>query len=297
MPWRKQPLIPYLDLSGKIEKPSSQFGATGKTLSLKVHGPQITSAFKAITKNYPVIAISLNSPGGSPVQSHLLYQHIRFCKSMAERRLGQERVEVLVFVEDVAASGGYMIACAGDEVYANESSVVGSIGVIAPGFGAVELAKKLGVESRVMTAGESKLRSNPLEPVKEDDVRFKKKLLDDLHTQFIQIVKEGRGEKKTFMDNLALGGRGVFSGDVYLGGEAKELGLIDDIGYIHEVLHNKFGDEWELKNFGGNNSFFGPLAGFATANLGSWIGGTLVDSAAQEIESKLSAQGTSMTLR
>ena len=138
-------------------------------------------------KKPKVVAISINSPGGSPVQSHLIYSYI---KQMAKKN----KTEVIIFAEDVAASGGYFIACAGDEIYANSSSIVGSIGVISASFGFKDLIKKIGIERRVYTAGKNKSTLDPFVDEKPEDVQRLKNIQLDLHSNFIEIVKKAEAK-------------------------------------------------------------------------------------------------------
>ena len=134
------------------------------------------------------VAISINSPGGSPVQSHLIYSYI---KQLAK----EKKVKVIIFAEDVAASGGYLISCAGDEIYANSSSIIGSIGVISASFGFKDLIKKIGIERRVYTAGKNKSTLDPFVDEKEEDVKRLKSIQLELHADFIKVVKTSRGSK------------------------------------------------------------------------------------------------------
>jgi signal peptide peptidase SppA len=175
------------------------------------------------------VAISVNSPGGSPVQSALIHRRIRALAA-------KNKVPVFVFCEDVAASGGYWLACAGDEIYADESSVVGSIGVISAGFGFVEAIGKLGIERRVHTAGENKAILDPFQREKPEDVARLLALQGDVHGAFKDLVRERRkGRLKGEEGEL-------FSGAFWAGRRALELGLIDGIGHLHDTLERKFGD-------------------------------------------------------
>ena len=150
---------------------------------------------------------------------------------------------MIVFAEDVAASGGYLIACAGDEIYANSSSIIGSIGVIYSSFGFTELIKKVGVERRVHTAGKNKSTLDPFMEEKPEDIERLKKIQLDLHQDFINVVEESRGSKLNKNDVE------LFSGEFWSGSKAKELGLIDGIGDANEILRQKFGDDIEIKKF------------------------------------------------
>ncbi|MEM8655365.1 MAG: S49 family peptidase [Pseudomonadota bacterium] len=198
---------------------------------------------KAFSKGKPVaIALEVNSPGGSPVQSSLIGARIR--------RLAEEKdVPVIAFVEDVAASGGYWLAAAADEIYADPSSVVGSIGVISASFGAHEFLAKQGVERRVYTAGKSKSMLDPFRPEKPEDVERLKGLLDDIHTNFIDHVQARRGAK---LDTEAE----LFTGEVWLAERAKALGLIDGIGHLKPMMEERFGDKVKFRRYGVRRPFF-----------------------------------------
>lgn len=183
------------------------------------------------------VALAINSPGGSPVQSALIMQRVR--------DLAKEKdVPVLTFAEDVAASGGYMLALAGDEIFAHDASIVGSIGVISAGFGFPEAIKKLGVERRVYTAGEKKALMDPFADEKEEDVARLKDLQGQMHDYFKNLVKDRRGRKlKTGKGATAK----IFSGDVWLAAEAEKLGLIDGVGDLRSVMRERFGENVKLK--------------------------------------------------
>ncbi len=183
------------------------------------------------------VAISINSPGGSPVQSHLIYSYVR---KMAK----EKNVKVLVFAEDVAASGGYLIACAGDEIYANSSSIIGSIGVIYSSFGLQELIKKAGIQRRIYTAGKNKSTLDPFVDEKKEDIERLKKIQLDLHADFIKVVEESRSSKLKKEENTDL-----FTGEFWSGSKSKELGLIDDLGNADEILKEKFGEDVVIKKF------------------------------------------------
>ena len=187
-------------------------------------------------RSLKVVAITINSPGGSPVQSHLIYKFIR-------AQANKNKKKVIVFAEDVAASGGYLIACAGDEIYANSSSIIGSIGVIYSSFGFTELIKKIGVERRVHTAGKNKSSLDPFQEEKAEDIERLKNIQLDLHKDFIKVVEESRGAK------LKKDGIELFSGEFWAGSKAKELGLIDGLGNANEILKEKFGDDVIIKKF------------------------------------------------
>lgn len=199
---------------------------------MAVVNPVLEKAFSI--KGIPAVAISINSPGGSPVQSKLIHDRIR-------QLAAKHEVEVLTFCEDVAASGGYMLAIAGDEIYADQSSIIGSIGVVAAGFGFVEAIKKLGVERRVHTAGKNKAILDAFQPEKKQDVERLKTLQLEIHQGFIDLVKQRRGAKLPDQEG------DLFTGAFWTAPSAKELGLIDGLGNLHDVLEQKFGDKVKIK--------------------------------------------------
>ncbi|NHK28763.1 S49 family peptidase [Parvularcula flava] len=228
-PWGgpPKPTVTHLDLTGVI----ATSGRTSKNLNLRRLEKALDEAFKP--SGLKAVAISINSPGGSPVQSRLIHDRIRTLAA-------EKDVPVLTFVEDVGASGGYILSIAGDEIYADPSSVVGSIGVISGGFGFPEAISKLGVERRIYTAGSNKSQLDPFKPEDPQDVERLKILLDELHAIFIDLVKERRAGKLADSDE-------IFSGQFWAAGKAKELGLIDAIGEVRTVLKEKFGKDVKIK--------------------------------------------------
>jgi serine protease SohB len=176
------------------------------------------------------VAIAVNSPGGSPVQSHLIFRRIRQLAEQYQRR-------VIAFIEDAGASGGYMIACAADEIVADQHSIVGSIGVVGGSFGFDKLIGKLGIERRLYTSGEHKAMLDPFLPENLDDVERLKKLQREIHDDFIALVKARRAGKLTGAED------DLFSGAYWTGRRALELGLIDAIGDLRSVLRERFGDK------------------------------------------------------
>lgn len=234
LPFKKRPpLVAVVRLSGAI-------GMAGRgSLNDTTLAPVLERAFK---KGKPqAVALEINSPGGSPVQSALIGARIR--------RLAEEHdVPVFAFVEDVAASGGYWLAAAADEIFADASSVVGSIGVISSGFGAHIFLARQGLERRVHTAGESKSMLDPFRPENEGDVARLKVLLNDIHANFIEHVTERRGTKLTSDEKL-------FTGEVWLARRAIGLGLIDGIGHLKPVLQERFGKKVRLRRYGVKKPF------------------------------------------
>jgi signal peptide peptidase SppA len=181
-------------------------------------------------RNAKAVALVINSPGGSPVQSRQIYLRIR--QLAAEKRL-----PVLVFVEDVAASGGYMIACAGDEIFCDPSSILGSIGVVGGTFGLQDLIKKIGVERRLYTAGEHKAMLDPFLPEKPDDVARVKAIQQEIHEIFIALVKESRGARLKASDDV------LFTGEYWAGETCVSLGLADAIGDLRSIVRARYGEK------------------------------------------------------
>lgn len=220
--------IPVVRLQGVI---MAGGGRLRPSLSLANVAPLLEKAFAM--KDAPAVAIAINSPGGSPVQSRLIYKRIR---DLA----GEKGKRVLVFVEDVAASGGYMLALAGDEIFADPTSIVGSIGVVSAGFGFPEMLKKIGVERRVHTAGSNKAILDPFQPEKEEDVERLKALQLDIHAVFIEMVKERRSNRLAENDDL-------FTGMFWTGEKGRALGLVDAFGDMRSVLKARYGEKVSLK--------------------------------------------------
>ncbi|QIE55583.1 S49 family peptidase [Pikeienuella piscinae] len=217
---KRPPLVSVLRLNGAIGAAGFGRGLTDAALA-----PLIARAFAP--KRLVAVALSINSPGGSPAQSALIAARIR--------RLADEKsVPVFAFCEDVAASGGYWLATAGDEIYADANSILGSIGVIYAGFGFHTLLEKQGVERRVHTAGRSKSMLDPFRPEQADDVERIKRLQGVIHGNFIDQVRARRGAK--------LGEGDLFTGEIWVGREAEEIGLIDGIGHLVPTMKSRFGD-------------------------------------------------------
>jgi signal peptide peptidase SppA len=217
-------VVPVVRLSGLIGavtplRPGMSLAGVARTLE---------RAFAM--KNAKAVALVINSPGGSPVQSRQIYLRIR--QLAAEKKL-----PVLVFVEDVAASGGYMIACAGDEIFCDPSSIMGSIGVVGGSFGFQELIKKVGVERRLYTAGEHKAMLDPFLPENPDDVARVKALQREIHTIFIGLVRQSRGTRLKGSDDV------LFTGEYWAGETSVSLGLADAIGDLRSTLRARYGDK------------------------------------------------------
>ena len=228
--FKKKKIIAHIKLNGVI----GNVGKFKQGIDFAGQEEIIEKAFSL--KKAKAVAITINSPGGSPVQSHLIYKFIR---AQAKKK----EMKVIVFAEDVAASGGYLIACVGDEIYANSSSIIGSIGVIYSSFGFTELIKKIGVERRVHTAGKNKSSLDPFQEEKSEDIERLKNIQLDLHKDFIDVVEKSRGTKlkKTEVE--------LFSGEFWSGSKAKDLGLIDEVGDANQILKEKFGEDVIIKKF------------------------------------------------
>lgn len=264
---KEEVVVPVVQLSGVIGA-VSQF-RTGLTLSGVA--PQLERAFSM--KNAPAVGILINSPGGSPVQSHLIFKRIR---ALAE----ENKKEVVVAVEDVAASGGYLIALAGDVIIVDQSSVVGSIGVVSAGFGFEKLIEKIGIERRVYTAGESKAMLDPFKPEKETDIQHLKSLQRDVHDMFIDLVRARRGER--LADDPTL-----FSGAFWSGTRGLELGLIDRIGDLRSYLRGRFGDKVRMVLVAPKRGVLARFGGGGAGGLASAaIAANMVDSAVSTLEER-----------
>ncbi|MGR3622665.1 S49 family peptidase [Pseudophaeobacter sp.] len=230
---KKPPLVSVVRLSGAI-------GMSGRgALNDAALAPVLEAAF---SKGKPAaVALEINSPGGSPVQSSLIGARI-------ERLAKEKNIPVIAFVEDVAASGGYWLAASADEIWADASSIIGSIGVISAGFGLQDLLSRHGVERRVYTAGESKSMLDPFRAEDPEDVARLKGLLGDIHENFIAHVTARRGDR---LD----GSHKLFTGEIWLAKRATELGLIDGIGHLKPALKARFGDKVKLRRYGVKRSF------------------------------------------
>src|SRR5438309_4677995 len=221
---RDAAVVPVVRLSGVIGavtplRPGLTLAGIAKTLE---------RAFA--TKHAKAVALVINSPGGSPVQSRQIYLRIR--QLAAEKKL-----PVLVFVEDVAASGGYMLACAGDEIFCDPSSILGSIGVVGGSFGFQELIRKIGVERRLYTAGEHKAMLDPFLPENREDVARLKAIQREIHTIFIALVKKSRGPRLNGADDV------LFKGEYWAGETSVSLGLADAIGDVRSTLRARYGEK------------------------------------------------------
>ncbi len=240
------PIVPVVRLTGII----------GFSTPLKP-GLTLASVARALerafsTRHARAVALVINSPGGSPVQSHLIFRRIR--------QLAEEKgLRVIAFVEDVGASGGYMIACAADEIICDMSSMIGSIGVVGGSFGFEKLMEKVGIERRLYTSGERKAMLDPFLPEKPEDVKRLKQIQNEIHDAFIALVKDRRGMK------LAGPEKTLFSGEYWTGSTAVELGIADAIGDLRSFLRERYGEEVLLPLVAPDRSFFGRrLRGIAS---------------------------------
>ena len=213
-------------------------GVIGKIGTLKT-GLTLNSLNKLIEKTFNLdrleaVFLSINSPGGSPVQSELIASRIR---ELAD----EKEIAVYSFVEDVAASGGYWLACAGDKIYASYSSIVGSIGVVSSGFGFHEAIEKLGVERRIYTEGNTKSILDPFQPAKESDIKIIKKIQKEIHNHFISTVKARRAGRLTQSDEI------LFNGQFWTGQTAVDYGLIDGIDNLYSFIQAKYGNNVKIE--------------------------------------------------
>jgi signal peptide peptidase SppA len=249
--WRRgAAVVPVVRLSGVIGavtplRPGMSLAGVARTLE---------RAFA--TRNAKAVALVINSPGGSPVQSRQIYLRIR--QLAAEKKL-----PVLVFVEDVAASGGYMIACAGDEIFCDPSSILGSIGVVGGSFGFQELIRKIGVERRLYIAGEHKAMLDPFLPENPDDVARVKALQREIHAIFIALVKQSRGARLKGTDEV------MFSGEYWAGETSVALGLGDAIGDLRSVLRARYGDKVLTPVIAPSSGLLSGLLGRKSAGAGT----------------------------
>lgn len=258
LPWyrrifHKQPVVPVVRLQGVIhsdQKPGR--------LNIAGVAPLLEKAFAF--KKAPAVAIIVNSPGGSAVQSRLIAEKIRQLATRHEKR-------VLVFVEDAAASGGYFIASAGDEIIADPSSIVGSIGVIFSGFGFVEAIEKLGITRRLYTAGKNKSTLDAFLPEKEEDIARIKQMELDIHEVFIDYVKARRGGRFRADDET------LFTGEFWSAKRGLELGLVDRLGDIHSVIAERHGQETRLKFINPKRNMFQLPSFGLSATLSSDVTG------------------------
>ncbi|MEQ8695518.1 MAG: S49 family peptidase [Bauldia litoralis] len=244
-----RPVVSVVRLGGVI----GQVGPLRRGLTLQGLAGMLDRAFSG--RQLRAVALQINSPGGSPVQSALIHGRIRQLADKCD-------IPVLVFVEDVAASGGYWLACAGDEIFADSNSIVGSIGVISAGFGFTEAISKLGIERRVHTAGTRKVMLDPFLPEKEEDVDRVKAIQADIHDSFKDLVRARRGRRLKGSDE------DLFTGDVWTGRRGVELGLIDGLGDLRTVVRDRFGDKVKFRVIGQQRGWLRRKFGLRTTDFG-----------------------------
>ena len=243
-------VVPVVRLSGLIGavtplRPGMSLAGVARTLE---------RAFSM--KNAKAVALVINSPGGSPVQSRQIYLRIRHLAA-------EKKLPVLVFVEDVAASGGYMIACAGDEIFCDPSSIMGSIGVVGGTFGFQELIKRIGVERRLYTAGEHKGMLDPFLAENPDDVARIKAIQREIHALFISLVKERRGARLNGTDDV------LFTGEYWAGETSVSLGLADAVGDLRSTLRARYGDKVVTPVVAPSTGLLSGLLGRKSAGAGT----------------------------
>lgn len=251
--WRgRQPQVAVLRMTGVIGgRPPLRSGLTLSSLA-----EAMERAFSK--KRISAVALAINSPGGSPVQSSLLYGRIR---SLAE----EKELPVFAFVEDVGASGGYWLACAADEIYADANSIVGSIGVVTAGFGLAQAIDRLGVQRRLYTSGDKKAMLDPFLAEKPGDVKHLKSVLSALHDNFKELVRQRRGDKLKGPE------KEIFSGSFWTARQALEFGLIDGIGDLRTVMRERFGDKTRFRVYGAPRPLLRRRLGFAGAAPEAWV--------------------------
>jgi signal peptide peptidase SppA len=234
-------VVPVVRLSGTIGfstplRPGLTLSGTARLLE---------KAFKL--RGAKAVALVINSPGGSAVQSHLIFSRIRQLAT-------EKKLPVIAFVEDVAASGGYMIACAADEIVCDASSIVGSIGVVGATFGFDQAIKKLGIERRVYTAGEHKVMLDPFQPERPEEVARLQAIQKEIHNNFIDLVKTSRGSRLTGPEKT------LFSGEYWVASTALGYGLVDRLGELRSVLRERYGEEVLMPVIAAARGLFGRLA-------------------------------------
>ncbi|MBK8458642.1 MAG: S49 family peptidase [Phyllobacteriaceae bacterium] len=260
-----RPVVPVIRLQGAI---AAGGGQMRPNLSLAATAQVIDKAFAF--KDAPAVALLINSPGGSAVQSRLIYRRIR--------DLAQEKKKhVIAFVEDAAASGGYMIACAADEIVADPSSIVGSIGVVYQSFGVQDLIARIGIESRVHAAGKNKVMLSPFQPEREQDVAHLLAMQEEIHRVFIDLVKERRGARLTDHPDL-------FTGLFWTGLRARELGLVDAVGDMRSFLKARFGDKATVRLINPARGLFGRR--LALPGIAASLASAAAEGAAAAIEER-----------
>lgn len=259
---RRPPLVAVLRLHGVLA--AQPPGPFRPSLNLAALAGPIEAAFRQ--PGLKAVALSINSPGGSPAQSALLHDRIR---SLAD----EKAVPIYAFIEDVGASGGYWLACAADEIYASASSIVGSIGVITSSFGFHEAMKRIGVERRLFTAGDRKSLLDPFLPERPEDVERLRNLQRELHETFKAHVRKRRGARLKGDEET------LFSGEFWTGQKARDLGLVDGVGELRQVMRQKFGDKTRFRVIQPGKSWLQRRLGLGAAapqaDPAAWIDGAI----------------------
>src|SRR6185436_3676296 len=261
------PVVPVVRMSGAIGISSPL--KPGLTLANVARS--LDRAFAM--RNIRAVALSINSPGGAAAQSHLIHRRIR---SLAD----EKKIPVIAFVEDVAASGGYMIACAADEIVADASSIVGSIGVVGGSFGFDKLIEKVGIERRLYTSGENKAMLDPFLPEKPEDVAKLKAIQREIHESFIGLVKARRGDKLDSRESA------LFTGEYWTGQRGRELGLVDAVGDLRTTLRERFGEKLRMPLMGERGWFSRRTPGVSHGLEQLWSGPSLADDMVATLEAR-----------
>jgi protease IV len=243
-----KPHVAVVDVQGVI--------GTGEGVSAETVNQGLRDALE--DNNTKAIFLNINSPGGSPVQSALIYDEIRRLKK------AHPQMPIYAVVGDLCASGGYYVASAADKIFVNQASLIGSIGVVMNGFGFTQAMDKLGVERRVMTAGAHKALLDPFSPVSAMEKNHVQAMLDQVHQQFIGAVKQGRGERLKETPDM-------FSGLIWTGAESVELGLADDFGSVDSIAREQFATD-QIENFTPKEQLLDRLAGRFGASFGHALG-------------------------
>lgn len=264
----KSPVVSVLPLYGVISPGGGRL--RGEHLNLAGLAEQIERAFAP--KQLAAVALLINSPGGSPVQAALIFDRIR-------QLAGEKNIPVYAFTEDVAASGGYWLALAADEIYVNKSSIIGSIGVVSAGFGFPGLMEKLGVDRRIYTAGENKVKLDAFSPEKPEDVEWLQEIQGKIHDNFKDVVKARRGERLKKRKD-----RELFSGDVWVGEKAIDLGLADGFGDVRSFCRERFGENVRLIRIESKQSFLMRRLGLGGA--GASAGADAVEALIEALRSR-----------
>lgn len=259
------PKVAVIKLHGAIMS-----GGKQGSLNIDKLAPTIAAAFNSKAQ---AVALDLNCPGGSPVQSDLIAEEIRHWAD-------KTNTPVYAFAQDVAASGGYWLACSADEIYAMPSSITGSIGVIRAGFGFDKLIDKLGIERRITTEGENKSKLDPFMPENEKDVKFIQGIQKDIHSNFKSYVKDRRKGKLQGTDKK------LMNGDVWTADQAKKLGIIDGVGSLRAVMRDKFGEDVRIQVFSPRPSFnlLGALSGASHQSKHESVGRGIVDELFSQVD-------------